>query len=260
MASPHPLTPISIAAVLALSACGGGPADSAAPDQQNEPEQQASPALCPSAEDADNVVDFWAAEEWEKLESRVGKLLDEDEKAEACVGSDELTAFSALIEPASRYATNPSDVETPQDGPPYKSAEAALNEWLSAIGRTDVKLSEKKQEALGYSDPATDQEAVRMGNKKIDFDVLECEDGWLCDIRNFYDDSDPSNGVILMETQDDDGPAFTGDDKEQRNSLVDWVDTWKPETLKEIKIFYYADTDPGGDPADTEPYATIDLK
>lgn len=253
MSTLHPLIPMALAVVLALTACSGSS------DDATESNSQTAPELCPSARNADDVVDFWASEEWEKLESRLRKLASEDGDATPCTGREELINFYNTIGAASGYARNPSDAERTEATTPDAISEKALQQWLTAIDRDDVDPAERKQAASGFTDSSNDEDAVRAGRDKIDFAVGECTGGWLCDIRDFYDDDDPSNGVIVMETQYDDTPAFTGEDKKQRKELTDWVDTWKPKFLKEIKVFYYADKNPGDEPADTPPYATIKM-
>lgn len=207
MSTLHPLIPMALAVVLALTACSGSS------DDATESNSQTAPELCPSARNADDVVDFWASEEWEKLESRVRKLASEDGDATPCTGREELINFYNTIGAASGYARNPSDAERTEATTPDAISEKALQQWLTAIDRDDVDPAERKQAASGLTDSSNDEDAVRAGRDKIDFAVGECTGGWLCDIRDFYDDDDPSNGVIVMETQYDDTPAFTGEDK-----------------------------------------------
>lgn len=262
--SRHSLIPIAVGAVLALSACGGETADT--PDAVDH--EQPSLAVCPSAEQADALVDLWATEELEELEDQVQTLVAEDEKAASCAGAKELSAFEKTLGPAIGYVDNPDDyVDTVvEEGYPDANASEAFHAWLAAIGRDDVNVNtvrKEAREAAESAEAASDRGAVLAGQEKVGFSIGECPlDDDLCDLRDFSDDDDSTNGVILLETQFSDEPGFSGVyfDAGMREKITNYLKEWMPSQIKKVKLYYYGDKKGDMEATDVEPYATIDLK
>lgn len=261
MLSRHSLIPIAVGVVLALSACGGGATDNTEPEQP-------SLAACPSAQQADALVELWASEELKELEDEVQKLVAEDEASAPCEGADELSAFEETIGPAIGYADNPADYAdaVADEGYPDTNASEAFHAWLAAIGRDDVNVNTARKEAREASESAeasSDKDAVVAGREKVGFPIGECPlDDDLCDLRDFNDDGDPTNGVILLETQFSDEPGFSGVyfDDAMRKKVTDYLKEWMPPQIKKVELYYYGDKKGDMKAADVEPYATIDLE
>lgn len=243
MASPHHLTPIAIAAVLGLSACGGGS------DATTKPDEPPSHEVCQSAGHADSLVDLWVAEEPSQVRALLQEMAKGDEAEAPCAGADELRTLRSSVE----------------DHGLENSGDEA-NGWLAAIGREDVNVYAAKREAKEESasaEAASDHGAVVAGREKVGFPIGECPlDDDLCDLRDFNDDGDKNNGVILLETQFSDEPGFSGVyfDDAMRKKITEYLKEWMPPQIKKVKLYYYGDQKGDMPVTEVEPYATIDLK
>lgn len=242
MTSPRSLLPVVLAVVWALTACGGGSAEPAEPAESPH-------EICQSADQADSLVDLWVAEELSQVQALLQEMARADKAEAPCAGADELQALQDAVE------------ENGLEG----SGDAA-NAWLAAIGRDDVNVYAAKREAREESasaEAASDHGAVVAGREKVGFPIGECPlDDDLCDLRDFNDDDDPANGVILLETQFNDEPGFSGVyfDDAMRRKITEYLNEWMPPQIKKVELYYYADQKGDMPVADVEPYATIALK
>lgn len=242
MTSPRSLLPVVLAAVCALAACGGGSAEPAEPTESPH-------EVCQSADHADSLVDLWVDEELSQVQMLLQEMVSAGEAEAPCAGADELQALQDAVE-----------------GNGLESSGDAANAWLAAIGRDDVNVYAAKRDAREESasaEAASDHGAVVAGREKVGFPIGECPlDDDLCDLRDFNDDDDPANGVILLETQFNDEPGFSGVyfDDAMREKITEYLKEWMPPQIKKVKLYYYADQKGDMPVTDVEPYATIELK
>ncbi|SMX75848.1 hypothetical protein [Brevibacterium linens] len=239
MTSPRSLLFVAFAAVWALTACSGGSAEPAESPHE----------VCQSADQADSLVDLWLDEELSQVQVLLQEMVRADEAEAPCAGEAELQALRGAVED--------NGLEGSGD---------AVNAWLAAIGRDDVNVYAAKREAREESasaEAASDHGAVVAGREKVGFPIGECPlDDDLCDLRDFNDDYDPTNGVILLETQFNDEPGFSGAyyDDAMREKITEYLKEWMPPQIKKVKLYYYADQKGDMPVSDVEPYATIELK
>lgn len=242
MTSPRSLLPVVLAAVWALTACGGGSAEPAEPAESPQ-------EVCQSAGHADSLVDLWVAEEPAQVQALLQDMTRADEAEAPCAGADELGTLQDSV----------------KDNGLEGSGDAA-NAWLAAIGREDVNVFTAKKEAREESasaEASSDHGAVVAGREKVGFPIGECPlDDDLCDLRDFSDDGDENNGVILLETQFSDEPGFSGVyfDDAMRKKITEYLKEWMPPQIKKVKLYYYGDQKGDMPVADVESYATIELK
>lgn len=236
------LLPVVLAGVWALTACGGGSVESAEPAESTH-------EVCQSADQADSLVDLWVDEEPSQVQALLQEMARADEAEAPCAGADELQALQDSVE----------------DKGLERSGDAA-NAWLAAIGREDVNIyaaQKEAQEESASAEAASDHGAVVAGRERVGFPIGECPlDDDLCDLRDFNDDGDENNGVILLETQFSDEPGFSGVyfDDAMRKKITEYLKEWMPPQIKKVKLYYYADQKGEIPVADVESYATIELK